>query len=336
MPPLAVGLVFDLLGSHPRRPGDPPDADVEYEPEETVRVLESALHRLGHEPVRIGNPHALLSAIGKGELPVLDVALTIAEGRGSRNREAWAPVLLEMAGVPALGSDALTLSTSLDKAWASTRVAAAGVPVPNPRVVGSGADARKLKFSNGFPLFVKPRWEGTAKGIAPTSRVESRDALAVEVDRIVGLYGQPALVETFLPGAEYTVTLLGNSPPRALPALQRALDASTGIGIHAVERHPPPPGGWRPRLPGELDVALEAELARLAIRAYEALACLDFARVDFRLDAAGRPHFLEINPLPTFAPDGSFGILAELADRPLDDLLAEVLASGLRRLGLAP
>ena len=71
-------------------------------------------------------------------------------------------------------------------------------------------------------------------------------------------------------------------------------------------------------------------------RAFEALECRDFARADFRLDRAGRPHFLEMNPLPTFAPDGSFGIIAELLGRPLDELLAEILGEALARLGLAP
>ena len=80
---------------------------------------------------------------------------------------------------------------------------------------------------------------------------------------------------------------------------------------------------------------LEAELAELGLRAYAALECLDFARADFKLDAAGRPLFLEMNPLPTFAPDGSFGILAELEGRPAHALVADVLALGLARLGLS-
>jgi D-alanine-D-alanine ligase len=88
-------------------------------------------------------------------------------------------------------------------------------------------------------------------------------------------------------------------------------------------------------VPGSLDAALERELGALALRAFAALDCRDFARADFRLDADGRPVFLEINPLPTFAPDGSFGILAELEGRPADALVADVLAGGLRRLGLA-
>jgi D-alanine-D-alanine ligase len=331
---LRFGLVYDLLGSYPRRPGDPPDVDAEYEPEETLCALEQAVRRLGHLPLRIGSPHALLAQLAHGGL-ALDVALTIAEGFGSRNREAWAPLLLEMAGIPALGSDALTLSTALDKHWACARVAAAGVTAPAGAVARSGREAEKLELPAPFPLFVKPRWEGTAKGIAPSSRVEDRAALVREVERIARDYEAPARIEAFVPGPEYTVTVVGNDPPRALAVLQRALEVGTGIGLHALERHPAPPGGWRHALPGALDAGLEAELGRLALRAYEALECLDFARADFRLDADGRPLFLEINPLPTFAREGSFGILAELEDRALEDLLAEVLDLGLRRLGLA-
>jgi D-alanine-D-alanine ligase len=334
--PLAIGLAYDLFGSYPRRPDDPPDAEAEYEPEATVVTLEAALRRLGHRPVRLGNAHAVLAAAGGGRLPRLDAVLTIAEGYGPRNREAWVPVLCEMAGIPALGSDALTLSTTLDKLWAHRVVAAAGVPVPPHASLASAEEAAVASLPAPFPLFVKPRWEGTAKGIAPSSRVESREALVREVGRVVASYRQPALVEAFLDGPEYTVTLVGHAPPRPLPTLQRALEATTRIGAHALARHEAPPGGWRHVTPGALDAALERELVALAQRGFAALECRDFARADFRLDREGRPWFLEMNPLPTFAPDGSFGIIAELLGRPLDDLLAEVLGDALARLGLAP
>ncbi|MEN8161417.1 MAG: D-alanine--D-alanine ligase [Myxococcota bacterium] len=326
---LQIGLVYDLLGS---APAGPPDADAEYEPIETVEALEAGIRRAGHEPVRLGSPRELLAALGRGVLPKLDAAWNIAEGWGTRNREAWAPVLLEMAGIPALGSDALTLSTSLDKAWTLELVRAAGAPVARHVSVERVEALAGLWLPGPFPLFVKPRWEGTAKGITPASRVEDAAALAAAVERVVSRYDQPALIEPFLPGAEYTVTLIGNAPPRALPVLQRALEVETGIGLHALERQ----GEGLPHvLPGALTPALEAALADAAVRAFEALRCRDFARADFRLDAAGAPRFLELNPLPTFARDGSFAILAELLGRDFDDLLAEVLTLGLGRLGLS-
>ena len=329
---LRVGLVCELLGSlDPTTPGLPPDADAEYEPLATIEALEAAVRTLGHDPVRLGGPRALLAAGSREALPAVDVAWNIAEGYGRRNRESHAPVLLELLGIHTLGSDALTLSASLDKAWAQTLVEAAGVRVPARVVVESAVGVENLVIPAAYPLFVKPRWEGTAKGIRASSRVEDAAGLAREVARVIDEYRQPALVEAFISGPEYTVTMIGNDPPEVLPVLQRALEAGTGIGLHALE------GGGagealEHRVPGSLDAALEAELGRLALRAYGALRCLDFARADFRLDEAGLPYFLEINPLPTFAPDGSFAILAELLGEPFETLLARVLDRALVRL----
>ncbi len=314
-----------------------PDADAEYEPEATIALLERALRHAGHEPVRLGGPRDLLPALGEGRSLLVDAALNISEGQGSRNREAFGPVLLELAGVPTLGSDALSLSLSLDKAWALDRVAQAGVRVAPHQSLVAGDDLESATLPAGYPLFVKPRWEGTAKGILPESKVLNASELAVQVERIWTLYDQPALVQPFLAGAEFTVTVVGHRPAKALPVLQRGLETSTGIGLHVLERDSvdPPSGGWEHHLPGELSSELEAELQAQALSAFHALGCLDFARADFRLDAEGKPTFLEINPLPTFAPDGSFAILAELEGRSVEALLAEVFSEGLARLGLS-
>ena len=337
--PLQIGIVFETFASYPVGDHDPVDVAAEYEPESTIALLESAISRLGHEPRRIGSPLDLLAELSAGSRLGIDAALNVAEGYGSRNREAWAPVLLEMAGVPTLGSDALTLSTSLDKVWASRAVAAAGVPVAAQRVVADVQEARALDLQRAgldFPLFVKPRWEGSAKGIRASSRVEDPESLAREVCRIAEDYDQPAVVEAFLPGAEYTAAIVGNDPPQALPVLQRALERETLIGAHALT-----PAGSADSatelelcLPGTLGQALESELKQLAVQVWSALECRDFARVDFRLDGDARPRFLEVNPLPTFAIDGTFAIQAELAGRDFDEFVAEILSMGLRRLGL--
>ncbi len=324
MPGLHIGLVYDLLGSAPE---GAPDADVEYEPVETVEALAHAVRAAGHVPVEVGNPHALLRGIAEGSLPGLDVVWNIAEGYGPRNREAWAPVLLEMAGVPCLGSDALSQSLSLDKAWTLDVVGAAGVLVAGHRSVSDAAGLGEDPFFEAFPLFVKPRWEGTAKGIGARSLVSGRAELEAAVRHVCDTYHQPALVEPFLPGAEYTVSIVGHEPAEGLPVLQRALNADSGIGLHAAD-------GDRWTTPGVLDADLVGSLQREAIRAFEALRCRDFARVDFKCAADGAPMFLEINPLPTFAPDSSFAILAEMEGRSYDEFLADVLRRALKVRGL--
>lgn len=327
---LWIGLVYDRFGDAPPPPDAPPDWDAEYEPEETVAALEAAVRALGHVPVRLGSAQELLRKMGEG-LPSLDAAVTIAESYGSRNREAHAPVLLELAGVPCLGSDALTLSLSLDKALTKTVVRAAGVLTPNWSVAASAGEIDESGLPP-FPVFVKPCYEGTAKGIAPSSRCDDLAGLRAEVERQTGLYRQDVLVEKFVTGSEFTVAVVGN-PGEALPVLQRATDRRTGIGLHALERYADSAAPFAYDL-GALDAALEARLHALSLRVYAALGCLDFARLDVRVDAAGQPWFIEINPLPTFAPDGTFAIIAELAGQPYPDFLADVLARGLRRLGL--
>jgi D-alanine-D-alanine ligase len=344
-----IGLIFELLGSEPNAASGvqarsmAKDWDAEYEPERTIATLEGALRQAGCDPLRLGSPHdvlAQLPSIQQGQ-PKLDAVLSIGEGFGSRNREAWAPVLMEMIGVPCLGSDALTLSTSLDKAWCKQRVASAGVPVTPQRVVSTLDELEEVERPGPYPLFVKPCWEGTAKGIFSYSRVENEEDLRRAVTHVLETYDQPALIEPFLPGAEYTVTVVGNAGigagVRPLPVLQRALEVETGIGVHALEGQQAGEGSPAPLehvIPGNLDPALEKELQRLSLAVYEVLDCKDFSRMDFKLDDQGSIWFLEVNTLPTFDPEASFGILAELEGRSVEALLAEIFEEGLQRLGV--
>ena len=328
---MRVGLVYETFDTYAAQPEAPSDAHAEYEPWATVELLEEALVARGHQVVHVGAPHALLASVAEASGPSVDAVMNIAEGFGGRNREAWAPVLLEMAGIPCLGSDALTLSLSLDKAWANDRARAAGVPVAPQCLLASAEEAETAPLPSSFPLFVKPRWEGSAKGIRLSSRVEGRGALVEEVRRVVSDYDQPALVESFLPGAEYTVMVTGHAPCRVWPVLQRALEAESRIGLHALDHEAP--RDWEHVAPGDLSAELEATLKAWAERIFQVFECRDFARVDFRLNSHGDPTFLELNPLPTFAPDGTFGVLAELEGRPVASLLADVLNQALARLG---
>ena len=314
---MRVGLVYDRFGDTPPPPGAPPDWDAEYEPEETIAALERALRRLGHQPVRLGNVQMLLARMQEGPLHV-DAAVTIAESYGSRNREAHAPILLELAGIPCIGSDALTLSVSLDKHLTKVVARDAGLATPDWQVI-SAPGAIEL----ALPVFVKPRYEGTAKGIARSSRCDDASSLRSEIGRQLELYRQDLIAEAFVEGAEFTVGVIGTgADAEALPVLQRAVERDTGIGLHALAEDTS-----NYDLPGELTPELEAALQHDALAIHRALDCRDFSRCDFRVDASGRVWFLEINPLPTFAPDGTFAILAELAGEAYAAFLARVLRS---------
>ncbi|GAB5536006.1 MAG: D-alanine--D-alanine ligase [Rubricoccaceae bacterium] len=316
---MRVGLVYDRFGDTPPPPGAPPDWDAEYEPEETIVALEDALRQLGHQPVRLGSPQALLAQMHAGALDV-DAAINIAESYGSRNREAHAPILLELAGIPCIGSDALALSVSLDKHLTKVIARDTGLATPDWHILSTDASS-KPSVELAFPMFVKPRYEGTAKGIAPSSRCDDAMALETEAARQLDLYRQDLIAEAFVEGAEFTVGVIGtDANAEALPVLQRAIERDTGIGLHALADDTSDYD-----LPGELTPELEAALHHDALAIHRALECRDFSRSDFRVDTDGTVWFLEINPLPTFAPDGTFAILAELAGEAYEAFLARVL-----------
>ncbi|NQV73324.1 ATP-grasp domain-containing protein [bacterium] len=324
---MRVGLIYDLFEDYPWVEGEAFDADVENEPEETVVALEEALEALGHEPIRIGPARNLL---GSKEIPEVDLAVNIAEGGRGRNREGEAPTLLEMRGIPYVGSDALTLSLSLDKAWTKDLARAAGVRTPDYIVASSaeGLPGPKLPF----PLFVKPRYEGSAKGLSSENKVHTAQELEAQVARLTELYGQDVIVEEFIEGSEFTVAVVGSAPARALPVIQRAVETASGIGLHVLDRKGLPPVTGSYALPGELTSDLEFRLQQAALDVFHKLECKDFARVDFRVDEEGQEWFLEINPLPTFAPDGTFAIMAELQGQTYSEFLATVLSEAIARV----
>jgi len=323
---MRIGLVYDLFDDYPWIEGEAFDADAENEPEETVVALEEAFRSLGHEPIRIGPARNLLKRMDD---PGFDVGLSIAEGARTRNREGEAPTLFELMGVPYLGSDALTMSLSLDKAWTKDLARAASVATPAYHVV---SEPEACPIPDTWPWFVKPRYEGSAKGLTKHSRVESPASLVAQVRHVIGTYGQDALVEAFVEGSEFTVAVVGHDPARTLPVIQRAVEAETGIGLHVLEREGLQDAEYEWALPGNLTPELESRMQQDALTVFNKLECNDFARVDFRVDADGKPWFLEINPLPTFAPDGTFAIMAELMGQSYPDFLASLLDEALKRV----
>ncbi len=381
---MRVGLLYDLFEDYPWREGEPTDAAAENEPIETVRALEDAVAALGHEPVRIGtaqNLMALLAASGADDVDArrstsgmgaaeglgIDIAINIAEGAHHRGREGEVPTLLDMFGIPYIGSDALTLSLSLDKAWTKDLAVQAGLKTPpwavfrSARTLNESVDfmlgsdvstlAGRLDGPAGrldgplpdLPCFVKPRYEGAAKGISLESKVTTAAELEAQIRRTSRDYRQDVLVERFIEGAEYTVAVIGRAPARALPAIQRAVDPATGIGLHVLDKPgavatpdpaaaanpaPTPETAWA--LPGTLTPDLEARLQGAALRIHQKLECRDFSRSDFRVSPDGEVWFLEINPLPTFAVDGTFAVMAELMGQTYTEFLASLLDDALR------
>jgi D-alanine-D-alanine ligase len=218
----------------------------------------------------------------------------------------------------------------LDKVISKRVAAASGVATPRWVVVPPGdrvASARAAELR--FPLIVKPRYEGSGRGIDPGAVVYEPVGLQRRIEWLTERLSQPCLVEEFIPLGELTVFLIGNRPPAALPVIQRPVDPVSRLSGHVART---PQAEWL--CPLELTPELEQAAVRMASTVFDALRCRDLARVDLRVDDAGRPYFLEINPLPSFDPEGGLGFIAEYLRTTYAALVGQVLRAALARLGI--
>ncbi len=271
-----------------------------------------------------------------------DLVFNMAEGLSGAWREAQLPALLERLAIPFTGSSSQTLAVGLDKAATKRVLRQYGLPTPCGTVIDKPDQTCEL---TSFPLIVKPLYEGSSKGIWDQSVVSNPDDLRRQVAWVLERYRQPALVETFLPGREFTVALLGNGARvTVLPVVEICFAAlhREAVPIYSYEAKwlwdtPSHPLDIF-HCPADLDATLAKRLAELSRRAFEALQCRDWCRIDVRLDAWGQPAILEMNPLPGILPQADshscFPQAAAQAGMTYADLIRRVVALACERYGL--
>jgi D-alanine-D-alanine ligase len=272
-----------------------------------------------------------------------DFAFNIAEGLHGVSREAQMPAIMDMLRIPYLGSDPLTLSVCLDKARTKEILSYHEVPTAAFVVVASAGEINDVTVR--FPAMVKPLHEGSSKGIYNSCVVRSREELVREVGIILTTYHQPALVEEFLAGREFTVAILGNGDNlRALPIVEISFDALPA-GVNPIYSYEAkwiwdtldnPLGIFQ--CPARIDERLRTDIETICKRAYKVLNCRDWSRIDVRLDAERKPHILEINPLPGILPNpddnSCFPKAARAAGMSYNDLINGVLDIAMERCHL--
>ncbi len=315
-----------------------PDTYAEWDDPTTVAAIEAALSEFG-EVIRLevnrDFPAALLAAKP-------DIVFNIAEALGGAFRESYVPTFCEFWGIPYTGSDPLALATCLDKARAKEVLLYHGIPTPEFTVAEAPQDIDGWPHE---PCVVKPLHEGSSKGVTRRSLCRTRADARAEVGRIIRTYGEPAIVERYLSGREFTVAILGDGAgARALPLVE--------LDFGALPPEAPPIYGYeakwiwdrpeRPldifKCPAECDPALERAIEDIALSAFRALRCRDWARIDIRCDERGLPYVLEVNPLPGVIPDpeanSCYPKAARAAGLSYTDIIQTVLRAGAERHGL--
>ena len=295
---MRIGVTYDLRADYLAL-GMSEEDTAEFDAEVTIASICRALSGLGHLPVRIGNLAALNEKLAQGER--WDAVFNICEGLNGFAREAQVPCLLEAYGIPFVFSDALTLAVSLDKAWTKRILRDAGIPTAPFAVVASESDLASIDLP--YPLFVKPVAEGSGKGVDARSRVSNAGELKRVVTRLLTRFKQPVLVETFLPGREFTVGIVGTGNEARVLGVIEILPTDKAAGAHyGFENKERCDENIIYRLVDDEQAIAAGEVA---LSAWRVLRCRDGGRIDVRNDVGARPNFVEVNPLAGLNPEHS-------------------------------
>lgn len=326
--PLKVGFTFNVKRIKPTADGAE-DTEAEYDSPSTLQAIREAIASHGHEVVDLEATAELPMVLATTQV---DVVFNIAEGFRGRNRESQVPALLELLDIPYTGSDPATLSLALDKALAKKVVRAAGIDTPNFQLMNTGRERLDKQFTR-WPLMVKPVAEGSSKGVVSKSVCNTEAELREVVKEMVERYKQPALIEEYIGGREFTVGLLGERRPEVLPPMEIVFtDKSDSTPIYKFEDKLEANDRIRYEAPAKL-LPGQLERMRAAARgAFMALGCRDVARIDFRMDEDERIYFLECNPLPGLTPGWSdLVLIAQGEGMDYHTLIGEILSGAIRR-----
>jgi D-alanine-D-alanine ligase len=346
--PWRVAVIANVKGKTSSLAEGPEDAGAEYDKEETIQSICNAISSDGHNtifiPADINLPFALKEAVP-------DICFNIAEGMGGDGREAHAPAIFEMLHIPYTASRVTANAIALDKTLTKRIWRDNGLPIA-PFQEFSSAD-EQIDPGLRYPMFVKPAREGTGMGMGLASVVHNATELRARIQWVISKYNQPALVEEYLPGREFTVGILGRPGCNRFvrhPELYRAdgfhrmpplevesaKSVTPGVyGISAKQVYPGEAGYPEFLCPAPISEEFSHTLQELAVKAHRAIGALDVSRVDFRCDAEGNPYLLEINSLPGLTPDFSdLCVIAHAENISYRDLILEILYLGASRWGL--
>jgi len=322
---LKVGLTYDLRDDYLKE-GYSLEETAEFDLPDTISAIEKVILDKGYQACRIGNIKALVCRLAAGDR--WDLVFNIAEGLHGFGREAQVPAILDAYKIPYTFSDPLGQALTLHKGMTKNIIRGMGIPTPDFAVVGSVEDIAKVNLP--YPLFAKPIAEGTGKGITSVSKINSRQELQGVCLNILHSLKQPVLVETYLPGREFTVGILGTGrDARALGALEVILRPAAEKNAYSYENKE----HYDKLVQYVLVTDDEARHAmEISLMAWRGLDLKDAGRIDLRSDAGGVPNFMEVNSLAGLNPVRSdLPILCTQLGMSYHELISSIIESALER-----
>ena len=308
------------------------DVDEEYDEIETIEFLKERLEYLGFEVLLAEQDENLFEKL---HAHALDFVLNIAEGKGkTRSRESQVPCILEWLNIPYYGSDPASLAITLDKWLTYVLLKNSSIPVPRMFKVEDMRQMQDMSIPlDGCKYIVKPRWEGSSKGIFNDSVVTSIAKCRDKVSYIINTYNQPALVEEFVEQDEITVGVCGNEELEILGMMKISQYEAVETFVYSIENK----RDWQEKIKYELAEGNVRErtvtlLRQYAMAAFNVLGLRDVARIDFRVDSAGIPKIIDVNPLPGLSPKYSdLMLMSKLHSNKFVDVIDKIIAISLKR-----
>jgi D-alanine-D-alanine ligase len=323
---MKIGLTYDLRSWYLDR-GYSMEDTAEFDKQETVDAINDALEKMGFMTEPIGNCFQLIEALSAGKR--WDLVFNIAEGLYGDGRESVVPAILDQYKIPYVFSGPVIMGISLNKHLTRLIVSAAGVPVSPGMIISDVSEIEKCNLQ--YPLFIKPVSEGTGKGITEKSLVNSKDDLRNMVEYLITRFNQPALIEEYLPGREFTVGVVGTGDDAvAIGGMEIECKDNLPYSVEFKENYQI----YCKYLP--LPQEFTEECKTVAINVWKALGGVDAGRVDIKADRNGRICFMEVNPLAGLHPIHSdLPILSRLTGIDYQTLMEMILKSAIKRHHLA-
>ena len=312
--------------------------EVEYDPPHTIELIKHGILTTGHEYIFIEADENFVENL-KALKP--DLVFNRAEGLRGDSRESHVPAILEMLGIPYVGSNVLTTAIGLNKAWAKKVLLYHGISTPKFYVCKSDQEAERIR--EGFPYILKPNEEGSSMGITEENLVHDKTQLRTRLKQMIEEHQQPILIEQFIQGREFSTGLLGRpgQDPDVLSILEIDFSKFPEVGGVFGQRAKTVLDSLDHYIcPAQISKNLKKLLERLSVDIWHALDVKDFARIDFRMNDKRKFFFLEINPLPgmdfdTEENDLSFyPYMAMKSGYSYDELVRRLLESACARYGL--
>lgn len=258
----------------------------------TVESVQAGLEFCGHKVSAVKATVNLLSDIQALEKP--DVLFNLSSGITNKRTQANVVGMLEMLEIPIVGSGLSTHVLGLHKEVTKVLLREAGIRTAGSQLFKTGDEAVRPDLR--FPVLVKPEHEGSSVGVDTSSFVEHPEDLPGVIRAKMEVFNQVVIAEEYMPGREFTVGVLGNRDPEVLPFKEYLFQDNHEV--HFLTTQAKADDVVTSVCPADVGEALADEIRTMAIAAFKTLRCRDFARIDFRLDAQGKPNVLELNTLP--------------------------------------